>query len=72
MLLDFLGISPIQALLYTATLYGLTAPVMIAIVLHLGNNKAVMGDLANGKVSNTLGLITLVLMSGAAVLLYFQ
>ncbi|MCI1189802.1 divalent metal cation transporter [Hymenobacter sp. DH14] len=72
-LLDLFGISPIQALLYTAILYGLTAPVMIAIVLHLANNKSVMGELANGKVSNTLGLVTLVLMSAAAVLLlYFQ
>jgi Mn2+/Fe2+ NRAMP family transporter len=72
-LLDLFGVSPIQALLYTALLYGLTAPVMIAIVLHLGNNKNVMGDLTNGKISNALGIITLVIMSTAAVLLlYFQ
>ena len=72
-LLDQLGISPIQALLYTAILYGLTAPVMIAIVLHLGNNRAVMGRFVNGRLSNVLGFTTLVLMSAAALaLLYFQ
>jgi NRAMP (natural resistance-associated macrophage protein)-like metal ion transporter len=72
-LLDQLGISPIQALLYTAILYGLTAPVMIAIVLHLANNKAVMGEFTNGRLSNLLGYTTLALMSVAAVaLLYFQ
>ena len=72
-LLDTLGISPIQALLYTAILYGLTAPVMIVLVLHLANNKAVMGEFTNGRVSNMLGLLTLVLMSAAAgLLLYFQ
>ncbi|GAC1381756.1 MAG: divalent metal cation transporter [Hymenobacter sp.] len=72
-LLDLLGISPIQALLYTAILYGLTAPLMIGIVLHLANNKAVMGEHVNGRVSNALILLTLVLMSAAAiVLLYLQ
>ncbi|MBI3521074.1 MAG: divalent metal cation transporter, partial [Bacteroidetes bacterium] len=71
--LDMFGISPIQALLYTAILYGLTAPVLIAIVLHISNNKKIMGEFTNNKLSNVLGGITLVLMSLAAVaLLYFQ
>jgi len=72
-LLDVLSISPMQALLYAAMLYGLTAPVMIAIVLHLANNKAVMGEFTNGLASNVLGGATLVLMSAAGLLLlYFQ
>ena len=37
--LDFIGISPIQALVYTAILYGITAPVLIAVIMHIGNNK---------------------------------
>ena len=72
-LLDTLGISPIQALLYTAILYGLTAPVMIAMVLHLANNKRVMGAYTNSWLSNVLIGLTLLLMSAAAIaLLYFQ
>jgi NRAMP (natural resistance-associated macrophage protein)-like metal ion transporter len=71
--LEFLGISPIQALIYTAVLYGLTAPVMIAIVMHICNNKKVMGEYTNKRWSNVLGSITLILMSAAAVaLIYFQ
>jgi len=70
--LDFLGISPIKALLYTAISYGLTAPVMIAIVLHIGNNKKIMGANTNSKLSNILGFITLILMTVAAIaLIYF-
>jgi len=65
--MEFLGISPIQALLYTAILYGVTAPVMIAVILHICNNKAIMGEYTNGKRSNILGFITLVLMTVAAV-----
>ncbi|HUC79946.1 MAG TPA: divalent metal cation transporter [Flavisolibacter sp.] len=39
LLLNYIGQSPIQALVYTAILYGITSPVIIAIVLHIGNNK---------------------------------
>lgn len=71
--LDFLKISPIQALLYTAVLYGLTAPVMIALVLHICNNRKIMGDAVNGKWSNILGIAAFLLMTAAAILLlWFQ
>lgn len=71
--LDSIGISPIQALIYTAILYGLTSPVLIAIILHIANNKKIMGEFTNSKLSNMLGIITLLLMTFAAIaLLYFQ
>ncbi len=71
--LNFIGISPIQALVYTAILYGLTAPVLIAIIMHIANNKKIMGDKTNSTLSNVLGGVTLLLMTVAAVaLLYLQ
>lgn len=71
--LDFLGISPMKALLYTAILYGLTAPVMIAIILHICNNKKVMGEFTNNRWINFFGSVTLVLMTASAIaLIYFQ
>lgn len=69
--LDFIGITPIQALLYTAILYGLTAPVLIAVILHICNNKKVMGDFTNKPHSNILGVLTFVLMSAAAIALIY-
>ena len=65
--LQFLGITPVQALLYTAILYGLTAPVMIGVLLHIGNNKKIMGKHTNSILSNILGWLTLLLMTAAAV-----
>ena len=71
--LQFLGITPVQALLYTAILYGLTAPVMIALLLHIGNNKKIMGKHTNSVLSNVLGVLTFLLMTAAAVgLVWFQ
>jgi NRAMP (natural resistance-associated macrophage protein)-like metal ion transporter len=71
--LDFIGISPIKALVYTAILYGITSPVLIAVIMHIGNNKKVMGEFTNSKLSNFLGGLTFVLMTAAAIaLIYFQ
>ena len=73
LLINEIGISPVKALLYTAILYGLTSPILIAIVLHIANNKKIMKEHTNGKLSNWLGFITLIVMSAAAVtLIYFQ
>jgi NRAMP (natural resistance-associated macrophage protein)-like metal ion transporter len=69
--LNYIGISPIKALIYTAILYGLTAPVLIAIILHICNNKKVMGDLTNSRTSNILGFSALVIMTAAAVVLIY-
>jgi NRAMP (natural resistance-associated macrophage protein)-like metal ion transporter len=72
LLLNYVGISPINALIYSAILYGLTAPVLIAIILHISNNKKVMKEFTNGKISNILGFATLVLMTAAAVILVYM
>ena len=65
--INYIGISPINALIYAAILYGLTAPVLIAIILHIANNKKVMGAYCNGIWSNILGGTAFMLMLVAAV-----
>ncbi len=73
LLINFSGISVMKALLYTAILYGLTSPVMIAVVLHICNNKKIMKDHVNNRLSNILGVITFLLMTISAIaLIYFQ
>ncbi len=70
--LNYIGLSPIKALIYSAILYGLTAPVIIAIILHISNNAKIMGKFTNGRVSNILGFTTLFLMTIAAVILVYM
>lgn len=71
--LNYIGISPIKALIYTAILYGLTAPVLIAIILHISNNKVIMGNFVNNRTTNILGFAALIIMSVAAgLLIYLQ
>lgn len=71
--LNYVGISPIDALLYTAVCYGITAPVLIGIILHISNNKKIMGEYTNGPMANVLGLAALLIMSiSAGLLIYLE
>lgn len=69
--LNYIGISPIKALIYTAILYGMTAPVLIAIILHICNNKKVMGEYTNSRKANIFGFMALIIMTIAAVALLY-
>ncbi len=69
--LNYIGISPINGLIYAAILYGLTAPVLIAIILHISNNKKIMGEYTNSRMSNVLGFTAMIIMTVAAVVLIY-
>jgi Mn2+/Fe2+ NRAMP family transporter len=69
--INVFGISPMKALIFTAILYGVTSPVMIAVVMHIGNNKKIMGSFTNSRFSNILGGITFIIMTVAALLLLY-
>ena len=69
--MHWLHISSIKALLLTTILYGITAPFMIGIILHVANNKKIMGKYHNNRISNAVGVITLLLMLSVLVLLVY-
>ncbi len=72
LLLNYIGISPIQALIWSAMLYGITAPVLIGIILHISNNKKIMQQYTNRRLTNILGILALILMAAAAVILIWM
>jgi NRAMP (natural resistance-associated macrophage protein)-like metal ion transporter len=68
--INLFGINPIKALIFTAIVYGVTAPALIAFILHICNNKKIMGEFTNRPLSNILGWVTMILMTVAAVALF--
>ena len=68
--INILNISPVKALWMTAILYGLIAPFLIGLILHISNNRKIMGKHINSKKQNFWGILTLIFMAGAA-LFYF-
>ncbi len=69
--LNYIGISPIDALIYTAILYGITAPILIAIILHISNNKIIMGKHVNNRSTNILGFVAFLIMSISAIVFLY-
>ncbi len=55
-----INIDPIQILVYSAVINGIIcSPILIAI-LKISNDKDLLGDRTNGKLSNILGLISII------------
>jgi len=67
MLLNYLGLNPIKALVYSAIINGITCPPLLLLVILLANRKSVMGRFTNGKWSNIWGWGAFALMSVATV-----
>ena len=67
--LNFLGINPIAALVYTAVINGIVAVPLLVLLLLIANNHAIMGEFTNGRLSNIIGILTTLVMAAAAVAL---
>jgi NRAMP (natural resistance-associated macrophage protein)-like metal ion transporter len=69
--INFVGIDPIQALIFTAVFNGVAAVPLLWIISRVGNNKNIMGQYRNGVVSNMFVRIALAVMTAAVVVLFY-
>ncbi len=67
--IDLTGINPIRALYYTAVLNGIVAPPLLLMIMLIGNNRGIMKDKVNSRISNLLGWLTTAAMTLAAAAL---
>ena len=67
MALNLTGANPIRMLFLSAVLNGLLAPPLLLLVMLVGNNKAIMGEHANGRWLNLLGWLATAVMFFAAI-----
>jgi Mn2+/Fe2+ NRAMP family transporter len=65
--IDFLGLNPIDALFWTAVINGCLAPPLLALIMLIANNRAVMGERVNNPWTNLLGWTTALTMGAAAI-----
>jgi len=72
LLINFIGIDPMKALYYTAAVNGLMAPPLMAMILLIGNNRRVMGQYTNSRLSNTVGIIATLVMGLVGLLMIFS
>lgn len=69
--INFIGIDPIEALVFTAVFNGVAAVPLLFIIARIGNNQKIMGQYKNGKLSNGLVRLTFIVMTGSVCLLFY-
>jgi NRAMP (natural resistance-associated macrophage protein)-like metal ion transporter len=67
MMINFIGVSAVNALYWTAVINGILAPVLLAAVMFITNNRRIMGDRVNRAPENFGGWATTAALSAAAV-----
>lgn len=66
-ILNFIGLDPIKALIYSAVLNGVVAPFILYFIVRLSSRVDVMGERKNRGLTNMVGWITVCLMSVTAI-----
>jgi NRAMP (natural resistance-associated macrophage protein)-like metal ion transporter len=70
LMINFVGINPIQALVVTAVINGVIAVPLIFLIARIANNKEIMGEHKSGVISNIFVWATFLLMAAAAIAMF--
>ncbi|MDQ6695203.1 MAG: divalent metal cation transporter, partial [Chloroflexota bacterium] len=68
--LVFIGVDPVAALYYSAVINGIVAVPLLVLIFLIGNDKKILGERTSGKLSNTLLIVTALLMGSAVAGLF--
>ena len=66
--MNFLGIDPIKALIYSAFINGLVAPIILALIVIISSDKKVMGRWKNKRSTTVFGWVITGIMTVAGVM----
>jgi Mn2+/Fe2+ NRAMP family transporter len=70
LLINLTNISAVHLLIWSAVLYGVVSPPLIAIILFIANNREIMNGHENSRGMNIAGVVTFLLMSICVLLLF--
>ena len=68
--INFANIDPIRALVYTAVINGIIAAPILYIIMRAANDKNILGNKVNGRISNIIGWLTFGVMSVSVVIMF--
>ncbi|PJC54490.1 MAG: iron transporter [Candidatus Levybacteria bacterium CG_4_9_14_0_2_um_filter_35_21] len=69
LLINFIGIDPIKALVFTAVFNGVTSVPLIFVIARVSNNEKIMGEHKNTLISTVLLWLTFATMGGSAIIM---
>jgi len=65
--INFIGLNPIKALIYSAVANGIVAPMVLIPIVLISSNRKVMGKWVNKKLTTTIGWIVVGIMTAAGI-----
>ena len=68
--INFANIDPIRALVYTAVINGIIAAPILYIIMRAANDKNILGNKVNGRISNIIGWLTFTMMTASVVIMF--
>jgi len=72
LIINFIGINPVKALVFSAVLNGVAAVPLIFLIIKISVNKKLMGEYQSGMLSKTMLWITFFAMLSAAVVMFYM
>ncbi|MCC6934331.1 MAG: divalent metal cation transporter [Candidatus Yanofskybacteria bacterium] len=72
MLMPFIGITPVQALYWSAILNGMIAPPLIMLIIHMANNPNIVGPHRSSAPVHYLGVAAMMLMLTGTLFVVFS
>jgi Mn2+/Fe2+ NRAMP family transporter len=67
LMINFIGIDPVKALVYSAVINGIIAVPLIFLIAKIAQNKSIMGQYQSGLLSRTFVWLTFIAMAVAAL-----
>jgi len=71
LIINFVGIDPVKALVFTAVLNGVSAVPLLFLILKIAASEKIMGEFRSRWLSKSLLWITFIVMGAAAIALFF-
>jgi Mn2+/Fe2+ NRAMP family transporter len=71
LMINFIGIDPIKALVFTAVFNGVAAVPLIFLIARIARNRKIMGEYRSGWLSNTVVWIAFLVMLASAVAMFY-
>ncbi|MFA7201812.1 MAG: divalent metal cation transporter [Candidatus Paceibacterota bacterium] len=71
LIINFIGINPIQALVFSAVFNGVAAVPLLFLIARIARNKKIMGEYRSGVLSHTFVWLTFGLMAISAITMFY-
>jgi len=71
LIINFVGINPVKALIYTAVFNGIASVPLIFLIIKISGNKKIMGEYKSGLLSKVILWITFLAMASVAIATLF-